>query len=410
MSQERVEPKIMKRNFATRFLALLMVLCMLAPMTAFAAETYYLEVSIEEQDSPENIVWSKTAGYLSDDEELAPLVIYAINDRYEDGSLADVFESPAMRRIMLAGLRAYEKSLKYGSDDWEEYVDKYYEDVNDLDNQGLKSMTSGLNATIGELIVGKKYSMMFENEVESDPKFGEVYIVTVIRRVYNVAASVDLADPQVTGVASLLNTSDHIAFMTGDGNGNFRPDDSITRAEVAQIFYNLLQNQNVENTVTFNDVPAAAWYAKAVNTMASLGIISGVGNDNFAPNRAITRAEFAAIASRFAKKATSGIEFVDVAADYWAHEAISTAASYGWIAGVGNGMFAPAQQINRASVATMVNKMLGRLPDVDSIDAGAGRQFPDVSAYHWGYYQIAEATTAHNYMYNLDNTVEVWAK
>lgn len=217
-----------------------------------------------------------------------------------------------------------------------------------------------------------------------------------------------VSDPSVTGVGKLLNTADHMAFMKGDTNGNFRPNDSITRAEVATIFYRLLKDQNVEITTAFADVADNAWYAAAVNTLASMGIVNGVGDNKFEPERNITRAEFATICSRFAEKATGGMTFVDVPVSHWAYDAITTAAAYGWVNGVGNGMFEPNRSISRAEAATIVNRMLGRMADQSAVDAGAATQFPDVTNAHWAWYNIGEATTDHDYTVNTERTEEIW--
>lgn len=217
-------------------------------------------------------------------------------------------------------------------------------------------------------------------------------------------------DPDVTDVSKYLNTDTHVAFMVGDDKGNFRPNDPVTRAEVAQIFYALLRNKSVTINVRFEDVPADAWYADAVNTLASLGRVSGVGNNCYDPSRAITRAEFAAIAAQFANKTQHGFDFTDVAKDHWSYSGISTAAAYGWISGVGNNQFAPNRSITRAEVATIVNHMLGRLSAPEQIDDGAGKRFPDVSESHWGWYEIVEATTEHKFKFNDDRTEEIWVQ
>ena len=85
-------------------------------------------------------------------------------------------------------------------------------------------------------------------------------------------------DPGNTGVADWLRTDEHTASMSGYGNGKFGPTTSVTRAQIAQIFYRLLKDQNVKITVNFTDVAEDAWYAKAVNTLGSLGIVSGNGS------------------------------------------------------------------------------------------------------------------------------------
>jgi len=219
-----------------------------------------------------------------------------------------------------------------------------------------------------------------------------------------------VADPTQTGVADMLDTKTHIVFMVGDDKGNFRPNDSITRGEVAQMFYALLKNKNVKITTQFDDVAADAWYSKAVNTMASLGKVSGVGDNKYEPNRAITRAEFATIAAGFAKDVDLFFEFDDVAESHWAYRGVTISVVNGWVSGVGDNMFAPNRPITRAEAATIVNHMLGRLGDDAAIEAGEGRQFPDVTKSHWAWYEIAEATTEHDYKFDADRTHETWEK
>ena len=213
-----------------------------------------------------------------------------------------------------------------------------------------------------------------------------------------------------TGVSDMLITKEHITYMVGDNKGNFNPDASITRAEVAQVFYALLKDKTVKITAQFDDVDDSAWYSKAVNTLASLGKLSGVGNNKFEPNRSITRAEFAAIAASFAKDVDRYFEFDDVPESHWAYRSVTVAAVNGWVTGVGDNMFAPNRSTTRAEVATIVNHMLGRLGDDVAIDAGEGRQFPDVTKSHWAWYEIAEAATEHDYEFNADYTKETWKK
>lgn len=215
-------------------------------------------------------------------------------------------------------------------------------------------------------------------------------------------------DFMITGVERYLNTIDHNAYMVGDEKGNFRPESSLTRAEAAQIFYNLLLNKNIEITTKFEDVPDGQWYAKAVNGLASLGVLNGVGENVFEPNRAITRAEFATLATQFAYKAYGGVSFEDVPDTHWAYEAITTAAAYRWISGVGEDMFMPSRPIKRSEAATIVNRVLCRAADEAKVDAGLSRRFPDVPREYWGYYIIAEATTGHDYYFDEYQIYETW--
>lgn len=217
-----------------------------------------------------------------------------------------------------------------------------------------------------------------------------------------------VADPVDTGVSEWLDTVNHNAFMQGDASGSFRPDAYITRAEVCAIFYRLLKDQNVEVTASFTDVAEDAWYAEAVNALASLKIVNGYDGGVFKPANYISRAEFAAICARFAKATNGSARFSDVPASHWAYDEINTAAAYGWITGYSNGTFKPSNNISRAEAATMVNRMLGRLADESAIDAGEGTSFPDVAKSHWAFYQIAEATTDHDYVLNASRTEETW--
>ena len=219
-----------------------------------------------------------------------------------------------------------------------------------------------------------------------------------------------VADPEVTGVAGWLQTKEHNGYMGGYGNGLFGPNDNMTRAQAAQMFYNLLLNKNVDITVDFTDVPADEWYGNAVRTLASLGVIKGIGNGQFAPNRTITRAEFTVIAMRFANVSADVTNpFTDIATNDWYHTAVTSAVSYGWINGYSDGSFRPQATITRAEVVTIVNRMLNRTADRNFVDSNATAQFDDVPNTYWAYYNIMEATIAHDHSIDNDG-VESWGK
>lgn len=183
----------------------------------------------------------------------------------------------------------------------------------------------------------------------------------------------------------------------------------MTRAEAAQMFYNLLREKNVTVTVRFTDVPDDAWYATAVNTLASLGILKGVGEDKYDPTRAISRAEFAAIATRFAKVNLEGsTPFDDVSDADWYYNAVLTAVNYGWINGYGDNTFRPYNTVTRAEVTTIVNRMLARRADKDFVADHINnmRTFNDVDSSFWAYHYIMEATNGHDYD-RVEHT-EIW--
>ena len=231
---------------------------------------------------------------------------------------------------------------------------------------------------------------------------GEVEVSSSFRRI--------TLTPVETGVSTELETEDHIIFMYGDDQGNFRPNDNITRSEVAAIFHCLLRSRDIEAEPVFQDVPSDAWYAEAVNTMAALGAVGGVGGGRFEPERPITRAEFVTIAVSFANGLGTDVEqiFPDVSAGHWASGQIALAAYFGWITGDDQGSFRSDAYITRGEAATIVNRMLGRLSDRSVTSGDSALRFPDVEENYWGWHEILEATTAHDYTLNSDWTIETW--
>ena len=191
-------------------------------------------------------------------------------------------------------------------------------------------------------------------------------------------------EPIESGVDRLLNVETVTPFMSGYPDGTFHPDESVSRAMVAQMFYNLLIEQNVAGDAGFPDVAGSAWYAQPVVALTNLGVISGT-NNGFEPDRPITRAEFATVAAKFANAADGGKTFSDVSG-HWAVSSIRTAAAYGWINGDGDGTFRPNDPITRAEAASIVNKMLNRKT------VTSGKSFPDVPKTHWAYDAILKAS------------------
>lgn len=210
-------------------------------------------------------------------------------------------------------------------------------------------------------------------------------------------------------MSDYLNTTDHDLYLVGYPGDLFGPQKNMTRAEVAQMFYSLLLDQDIKITTTFSDVPADAWYATPVNALASLGMVAGVGDDMYAPDRAITRAEFTVIAMSFANLDTSGKNiFSDVDSSDWFYDYVIGSIQYGWISGYPDGTFRPNSPITRAEVTTIANNMLGRSADQKFVDRNQDelRQFVDLDRDHWAYYQIMEATNSHDH--TKTDGVETW--
>lgn len=217
------------------------------------------------------------------------------------------------------------------------------------------------------------------------------------------------ANPDDTGVSDLLNVKDHMQYLYGYPDRSFGPDQNITRGEAAQVFYNLLLDKQVTITTSFSDVPQDAWYQQAVNTLGSLGIVTGTGEGKFEPERSITRAEFTSMAMKFTKGVQEGENiFSDVREDDWFYSAVVGSIQYGWISGYGDGTFRPNQTISRAEVCAIVNAMLARSADKAYVQGHEEtlNSFVDVPVSHWGYYHIVEATNT--YEYTKSESGEIW--
>ena len=216
-------------------------------------------------------------------------------------------------------------------------------------------------------------------------------------------------DPDDTGVSDWLETDQHNAFLSGYPDSSFHADQNMTRAEVAQMFYALLLNKDVKITTSFSDVSEEAWYSTAVNTLASLGMLSGYPDGTFRPDEPITRAEFATVALAFAyDPTTASCSYTDVSTGAWYYTYVAQATTYGWIGGYPDGSFRPNNSITRAEVCVIVNNMLGREADENYIDRNSDElvNFMDLSSNHWAYYNIMEATNTHDY--TSDSAGETW--
>ena len=202
----------------------------------------------------------------------------------------------------------------------------------------------------------------------------------------------------------------HGAYILGYTDGTFGPSLSMTRAEAAAIFARLLAEKNGDTISTvantrFADIPAHAWYSGYAKYLNNNGVTYGKSKTLFAPNDAITRAEFTTLAVRFFDVYGDGDaeimeqykDFNDVSDGYWAAAYIKAAAKHGWINGYGDGSFRADDEINRAEVVTIVNRLLGREADADYIADNLRKlnTFPDVSRKHWAYYAVMEAANAH---------------
>lgn len=202
--------------------------------------------------------------------------------------------------------------------------------------------------------------------------------------------------------AAELNRTDHFAFLVGYTDGTFGPERNMTRAEVTTMFARLLTERiEADKTYsnTFSDVPKGYWAANYIGYMQQFGIITGYSDGSFRPDAPVTRAEFAAIASRFEKLTEGSKSFTDVSDTYWAARYINFAATRGWVTGYSDGTFKPENTITRAEVAAVTCRLLERSADQSYIRSHLKelRTFSDMTESHWAYWYAMEAANGHDY-------------
>ena len=224
--------------------------------------------------------------------------------------------------------------------------------------------------------------------------------------------TVDIPDDVPTG----LNGDDHFAYIVGYPDGNVKPGSSITRAEVATIFFRLLtedvRTANSTQSNSLSDVSRGQWFNHAISTLSSMGIVKGNPDGTFNPDAPITRAEFAAIAARFDDKNTNTTSNFSDIASHWAKDEIGVAANKGWINGYPDSTFRPDQYITRAEAMTLVNRVLNRLPEKSEDLLDDMIKWPDnADASVWYYLAVQEATNSHDYSDKSDaDKYEKWTK
>lgn len=199
-----------------------------------------------------------------------------------------------------------------------------------------------------------------------------------------------------------LNTRDHFAYVQGYPDGTVKPAGSITRAEVAAILFRLMDADSrslyYSTASGFRDVDSTKWYNTYVATLNNAGVITDSRTGYFRPNDAITRAELAAMLAQFAEKKSAAIYFSDVSAGYWAANAIALTANLGWINGYPDGTFGPDKTVTRAELMAMVNRATGRAPEsTGALLSGMKTWKDNADTARWYYLDVQEATNSHTY-------------
>ena len=219
---------------------------------------------------------------------------------------------------------------------------------------------------------------------------------------------------ELADIPEWLNGKDHVAYVIGYEDGTVRPNNNITRAEVATIFFRLLNEDVRDRYMTqdndYSDVQEGQWFNCAISTMSELGVIKGYPDGTFRPNAPITRAEFAAIAARFdGRSPASTANFSDIRG-HWGAKEISRAYENGWVDGYPNGTFAPDQDITRAEAMTLVNRVLHRNPEEpEDLLKGLAKWTDNMNVNAWYYLAVQEATNSHEYK-RKTNYYEYWTE
>lgn len=205
----------------------------------------------------------------------------------------------------------------------------------------------------------------------------------------------------VKKAAPKLNTADHFAYVQGYPDGTVKPAGNITRAETAAILFRLMDDASRKTYYStksgFRDVASGSWYNTYVATLNNAGVITDSSNGYFRPNEAITRAELAAMLAKFSETTGAANYFNDVSAKYWAANAIAICAKLGWITGYPDGTFRPDKNVTRAELMAMINRATGRAPKSADAFLPGMKTWSDNTADKWYYLDVQEATNSHSY-------------
>lgn len=201
-----------------------------------------------------------------------------------------------------------------------------------------------------------------------------------------------------------LLTDAHIRYIQGSGEGFFRPNDTLTRAETAVMLSRLLLEPGEPAETAFTDLAPGLWYSDAVARLAGLELIRGYdepdGTVTCRPGRSVSRAEFVTMLVRLLQAPEGETSFPDTET-HWSAPAVSAAVRAGWLRGYaepdGTATFRPDRTITRAEAVTMLNRALGRAADPAALEELDGLYYLDVPESAWFYGAVMEASIAHEH-------------
>lgn len=274
--------------------------------------------------------------------------------------------------------------------------------------------------TVEGLATGDKVDSVKITGIQSEPgESPNVASDAVIKNAKGEDVTANYKITYVDGVLKaieVLNKEIHFNYVIGYTDGTIRPNNDISRAEVATIFFRLLTDEAREQYTTtagnFTDVKAGMWCNRAIATLTNMGIIKGYTDGSFQPNKSITRAELATIIARFAKLNVNTKTFSDING-HWAQKNIELAAGNGWINGYEDGTFRPNNNITRAETFAMINRVLDRQTESvsDLLPTSEMNMWSDnLNENAWYYKDVQEATNYHKCDRVGDSVYEKWTE
>ena len=274
--------------------------------------------------------------------------------------------------------------------------------------------------TVEGLATGDKVDSVKLTGIQSEPgESPNVASDAVIKNAKGEDVTANYKITYVNGVLKaieVLNKEIHFNYVIGYTDGTIRPNNDISRAEVATIFFRLLTDEAREQYTTtagnFTDVKAGMWCNRAIATLTNMGIIKGYTDGSFQPNKSITRAELATIIARFAKLDVNTKTFSDING-HWAQKNIELAAGNGWINGYEDGTFRPNNNITRAETFAMINRVLDRQTESvsDLLPTSEMNMWSDnLNENAWYYKDVQEATNYHKCDRVGDSVYEKWTE
>ncbi|OFO59749.1 cellulosome anchor protein [Peptoniphilus sp. HMSC075B08] len=328
--------------------------------------------------------------------------------RTDKKSYFTVVLSESLRERDLEDLRFYT--------DKKEVENKKFKITEALDGQKLVKGTANTDDEITVYDAsGKKISNTYVNNAGVFTAFLDralIYGETIKIEAKDKDKNITKIDYKVTKNA--VEEVKAIAYIKGYPDGTFKPQANVTRAEAAQMFATLLNggtNFGTSGATKFSDA-SDDWYSKAVNYVVGKGLISGYPNGTFKPNESITRAEFAQMISGYIKNEKAGSsDFQDVK-DHWAKDAIDKLNGNKNVTGYPDGSFKPNAKITRAEAVTILNSVFNRNTNKNSlnnVNTSSLNKFSDVKEGFWAYYNILDAANTHDReRLNSTSEVDMW--